>query len=426
MKKNLLFVMLMLVAVVTHAQYSFSGTVLTTTGAPVVGQTVYIHTDSLKWNSSMGPLVWITAVTNSSGAYTATLPSTTVSGHPLFATTSNCSGPWLQNSHTYAGVNITGSNFTRCVPPPAKTISGMVTIGSSAAVGAKVMLIEQYPDSNLSGLTTKLFAVDSAITNSSGNYTIATPTSAPHGGTMLVKAFLLSSHASYWSYLPTYYTSSAIWSGGTTVGITSSVTANIALISGTNPGGPGFIGGDVAVGANKTTAVGDPLPNRQIILTNGSGAAVAYTFSDANGKFSFSNVPYGTYQILGDVGGKTSTPLTFSVSAANPTVNNIYFEEKNQTFNAKLVPTGVGNVNANINAIVAYPNPAKDVVFVSGLDAIQGSKTVTLADVTGKQIYNHTFAANEAAAINVQSLNSGLYMMQVVTNEGTVNLKITK
>ena len=71
MKKQLLLVMAMVLSsVASFAQYSFSGTLLTTGGAPVSGQTVYIMTDSLSgWNGlTHGPGFMVTAVTTSTGA----------------------------------------------------------------------------------------------------------------------------------------------------------------------------------------------------------------------------------------------------------------------------------------------------------------------------------------------------------------------
>ena len=77
---------------------------------------------------------------------------------------------------------------------------------------------------------------------------------------------------------------------------------NISLIAGTNPGGPGFIGDSVLLGANKSAAVGDALDGRMLLLATSSGQAVAYTSSNASGQFSFPNLAYGTYDFRGCLG----------------------------------------------------------------------------------------------------------------------------
>lgn len=429
MRKNLLFIMAMMLSVVSYAQYTFSGTVLTSGGAPVAGQTVYVVTDSsIAWNpGTHGPFFWRSAVTDAFGAYTVTLPSTTNSGHPIWAYTANCSTgspATLSNYHTYAGVNIT-SNFTKCVPPPPAALSGTVTLGtgSTPAVGAKVMLIRKHPDSVMIGtswfFTWSLSAVDSAITNSTGGYSFTL--TSPRYDSLLVKAYLLPSHSSYSAFLPTYHSSSLVWTGATAISptVTTSVTANIALIGGTNPGGPGFISGSVLLGANKTTAVGDPLPNRLIILTDAANKPVAYTYSDNAGKFNFAGVPYGTYKIFGDVMGKTSTPLGFTINTSAPSVTTIVFEEKALTFNATM-PTGVSSVIGQQHGI--YPNPAKDAITITGLTA---DATVTIYDMTGRTLVQQAVSAGNNT-VNIATLATGNYVVKLATAQETTTIKLTK
>lgn len=431
MKKNLLFVLAMILSVVSYAQYTFSGTVLTTGGAPVVGQTVYVTTDSgVSWNPSIhGAYIWLSTVTNSSGAYSVTLPSTTMSGHPIWAHTANCSTGTpltLSNFHTYAGVNITTSNFTKCVPPPPAAISGIVTLGtgSAPAVGAKVMLIKKHPDSVQIGsvwyFTWTLSAIDSAITTSTGGYSFTLP--SPRYDSMLVKAYLPTGHSSYSGYLPTYHTSSLLWSGATAIAptVTTSVTANIALIAGTNPGGAGFVGGNVILGANKSTAVGDPVPNRLIILTDGANKAIAYTYSDNNGRFNFAGVPFGSYKIFGDVLGKTSTPLSFTLSTGYPTANMITFEEKVMSFNAKMPPLSIANAIGQQNGI--YPNPAKNVITITGLTE---TAAVTICDMTGRTLIAQAVNADNNT-VNIAALATGNYVVKLATAQETTTMKLTK
>ncbi|MBS1771398.1 MAG: T9SS type A sorting domain-containing protein [Bacteroidetes bacterium] len=422
MKKQVLLLLLLLQTFAGYSQYTFSGTVKTTTGASVANQAVYVRTDTTKWTSGMGAKFSLVDSTDTAGFYSVTLPSTTDSLHPIIASTENCTGPVLQNNHTYAKVNIT-SNFTKCVLP-GKTISGVILIGGLGASNAKVLLLDKIIDS-ITGQTVVL-AIDSAIANSSGNYSINTPASVPKNGVLIVRAFLQSSHPNYSSYFPTYYPTSVIWSGAAAISATTSVTANISLVAGTNPSGSASVSGDVVVGANKTTAVGDPVPGREIILALPSGAAVAYTYSDGSGKFQFPSLPYGTYQILGDVGGKTSTPLLFTLTSNVRVVNTIRFEDKSTTFNPTLFPLSVNNITGQLQAVTAYPNPANDMLYLSGLDAIQGSKQVRITDMAGRLLSTHSFAANEAAGIDVQALGKGMYLLHIATEEGNTTLKFSK
>jgi hypothetical protein len=196
------------------------------------------------------------------------------------------------------------------------------------------------------------------------------------------------------------------------------------MAAGTNPGGPGFIGGSVLVGANKSTAVGDPL-SRILLLTTMSGQPVAYTYSDASGHFQFSGIALGTYQIFGDAWGKTNPALTVTLSAAKPSVSDVVFEENNKTFKGH-----IGNLNAGttiaLNAVAAYPNPVTDHVQLSGLNAISGSKTVVLTDITGAVIARQTVEYGSPASISTGTLAAGIYMLQLQTSEGSASFKIVK
>jgi hypothetical protein len=284
-------------------------------------------------------------------------------------------------------------------------------------------MIRKHPDSVLIGsswfFTWTLTAVDSAVTTSTGGYSFTVTPGNPDS--ILIKAYLPSSHSSYSSYLPTYHTSSLLWSGATAIpgGITSSVTANIALIGGTNPGGPGFVGGYVLLGANKTTGVGDPVPNRLIILTDGGNNPVAYTYSDNTGKFSFPSLAYGAYKIFGDVMGKSSTPLNLTLNTTAPSNTAIVFEDKALTFNAKSTTSVAGVLGAQ-NGI--YPNPAKNTITITGLTE---AAAVTIYDMTGRTLISQTVNP-DYNTVNIATLSTGNYVVKLATATEATTMKLTK
>ena len=127
-----------------------------------------------------------------------------------------------------------------------------------------------------------------------------------------VKAALTAGSVDYANYLPTYYTNSLKSVGATPVyvGPNGASAININLTPGTNPGGPGFVGGYVSQGAglvlqqgagnNVTRGVGDALAGVQINLVTSADAAVAYTFTDVNGHYQFTNLAYGSYKIYAE------------------------------------------------------------------------------------------------------------------------------
>jgi hypothetical protein len=196
------------------------------------------------------------------------------------------------------------------------------------------------------------------------------------------------------------------------------------MTAGTNPGGPGVIGGSVLVGANKSTAVGDPLSSRLLLLTDNAGLPVAYTYSDASGQFQFPNLAYGTYKIFGDAWGKTNPALTVTISAAKPSITDVVFEENNKTFKGHI--GGLNVSGAALSGVAVYPNPVTDHVQFSGLSSIGGAKTIVLSDVTGAVVSRLVVEQNGNASISTAALPAGIYMLQLQTTEGSASYKIVK
>lgn len=414
MKKILLSALLLCSVTIGAVAATLSGTVFsTTTCSPVSGAKVVVYDSLFTWVDS--------AVTNSSGVYTITIPASLPSPKGLISRTTACGSNFYDNPY-YTGSNLSYNLF---VCGYHKSISGTLKLGGTSAGGpARVYLIRR--DVVPVTFDTVLTAVDSVTTsNPYFNMRFAcVPT-----GTFLLKAALLPAHPSYSNFLPSYHDSALNWSGGTVLSaaqLSGTANTNLNLRSGVNPGGPGFIGGSVAVGANKTSAVGDPLSRRMLILENSTtNKPVAYTYSDASGKFNFPNLAYGTYRIFGDAPGKTNPALTLTISATKQGYSNVLFEENNKTFKGTLNALSVSGSTA-LEGLSVYPNPVSDFVQINGIDAISGSKTIVLTDVTGAVISRQVTAQGRVAPIAMSALPGGIYILQVQTEAGSASFRIAK
>jgi hypothetical protein len=392
---------------------TLSGTVTVgaPTIAPIVGQKVYVIDSFNTYRDS--------AVTNSLGQYSFTLPGSFTNPTYLFVSSPAC-GSMNTQFAMYTGSNVT-TNFTLCNTFPI--LRGTVSLGSTTNIGlATVYLIRKQYDPSI--MDTTLTAIDSIITATSGGAFAKAYASIPTG-TLLMKAALQSTHPSYSSFLPTYDTNATTWSSARVLsGLHFMFSTTINMTAGVNPGGPGFIGGSVLVGANKSTGVGDPLSSRILLLTNNAGQPVAYTYSNASGQFQFPNLAYGTYKLSGDAWGKTNPPLTITISASNPSVPDVVFEENNKTFKGH-----IGSLNVSgpaLSGLSVYPNPVTDYLQLKGLSSIGGAKTIVLSDVTGAVISRQTVEQNGNAGISTAALPAGTYLLQVLTTEGNATYKIVK
>ena len=87
------------------------------------------------------------------------------------------------------------------------------------------------------------------------------------------------------------------------------------------------------------------------------------------------------------------------------------------------VPASITDAEVN-NSLKIYPNPTKETLNVS-FDAVVGAE-VSLSDITGFKVYSTTASAgSNTITVNTSALSSGLYILNVGTENGSVARKVT-
>lgn len=421
MNKFLLLIFLLMAGNFAKAQYVVSGMVLNTSGTPLANKQVFVRADTTV-NPKWFPSFYLQNSTDTNGMYTITMPSTVATGMQVVVSIVNCNSVTLTKTYVYNGSNIT-SNFTLCISP-APTITGQVSMGngSTRAPNAKLQLITKYLDTII-GATSyyKLQPIDSVVASSNGNFAFSYP--ANTSADLLLRASFQSFSGHYSKYAPTYYNNVTYWPNATALPPNTSSTPSIIMKPVSNPGGPGSVSGFVVVGAGKSTAVGDPVPNRLIILADSNDNVIGFTLSANDGTFGFYGVPYGNYKIYGDVFSKTSTPLYFTISAQYPNAAFITFEDKSRTFNAKM-PTVNVQAAAARPMLKIYPNPAKDKLTI---DATDKDYSAAIYDVTGRCVMsNIQLRTGFIHEINISTLQQGYYVLQLSYMGSTTSHKFSK
>ncbi|MFN7313978.1 MAG: choice-of-anchor I family protein [Bacteroidota bacterium] len=97
----------------------------------------------------------------------------------------------------------------------------------------------------------------------------------------------------------------------------------------------------------------------------------------------------------------------------------------NQVFNIYIkrnISTGINEQLIN-NAILVYPNPANEFLFIQSLNKNEISE-VTLFDLSGKKIYVNKTLPDGTLTISVAELSEGLYTICIENKQGTVYKKI--
>lgn len=110
--------------------------------------------------------------------------------------------------------------------------------------------------------------------------------------------------------------------------------------------------------------------------------------------------------------GYTSAWCRFKVKA----VDNVYFDLNDKWFGIKSAPTSVSQVE--VNPIQLFPNPASQTVQVTGNFELSDNYSIT--DVQGRIILSGNMGSTNQT-IDIQTLDAGVYMFQVIKKDGKVS-----
>ncbi|MCC2591590.1 T9SS type A sorting domain-containing protein [Chryseobacterium sp. MFBS3-17] len=73
-------------------------------------------------------------------------------------------------------------------------------------------------------------------------------------------------------------------------------------------------------------------------------------------------------------------------------------------------------------ALVAYPNPTKDVILLKAKDSSVRIKSVSFFSILGMQVASYSVNSN-AAEINLEKLRPGKYLMRYTLSDNTQKIK---
>ncbi|HLP19624.1 MAG TPA: PKD domain-containing protein, partial [Chitinophagales bacterium] len=312
-------------------------------------------------------------------------------------------------------------------PPPVPTYSifGKVHKGSINACASTVYLIREETPGFLS-LVDTYNTIDSGGIGCLGDYYFRADE-----GVYYVKAALLPTDVDYASYLPTYYGNELNWANATPVSLyTDQYNIDINLTAGVNPGGPGFVGGWVSQGAglaignnNESRSEGDPLPGIQINLLTVNDVPVASTYTDAMGRYTFSNLALGTYKVYAEEINKVPYPLNVTLTANNPSQDNV-----NVSVNSNSAVTGVDNLrDIYIDGIL--PNPVLDKAIVSVSLNEAAAMLLTLTDLTGRRLQSRSLnlhTGTNQVIVDLSNEPSGVYHLALTNGADKKILKLVK
>ena len=113
--------------------------------------------------------------------------------------------------------------------------------------------------------------------------------------------------------------------------------------------------------------------------------------------------------------GNSSTAKNYTYTDANITalgVPAVYYRLQEVDEDGAVSYSDIVSIKMNgASAFSVYPNPAKDIVTVQGLDAFV-NPTISVVDISGKTI-TQTSVSGSSYQLNVQGLAAGSYFIRV-------------
>jgi PKD repeat protein len=301
---------------------------------------------------------------------------------------------------------------------PVNAIRGNIYRDSLSAVSYdsfKVWLIVH--DSVANTLT----AVDSLLATGyiSASYTFPNKPA----GAYLVKAAILNLNPGSLGPVPTYHYSSLYWNtatviyhnGGNTIG------KHVNMQQGIVPSGPGFIGGNISMGAGKGTGTG--VAGLLVFARDNNDQLVSAVYTDANGDFSFEHLPLGSYTIYPEEMNYSTTPSAqITIASGNLTETEINFEQTDSEIKPTAGTTGIA-ASIREDLLKVYPNPITDALFIDNKSGEYNE--VSIVNTVGQTVH-HTAIRKGINRITASGLAQGIYFLIITGKDHKDWIKITK
>ena len=223
----------------------------------------------------------------------------------------------------------------------------------------------------------------------------------------------------YRHYLPTYIDSATTWRNARFLPATCGVQ-NLypKLIKGLNTFGNATITGTVVEGQLKA---GDPLVDVFVMLADELGNPLEATVSDSNGRFNFTSLAPGRYNLYGEVVGKGSIPLQLDVVEGKVLAKTKITVDKDVVI-AELDTVVSVIAVAGDEGYRIYPNPARSHVYVESVSH-EAIDEVGVVDMQGRVLLVDK-PQSFRAQLDVQAMPKGVYLLRVLSNGKVSNTRL--
>lgn len=229
-------------------------------------------------------------------------------------------------------------------------------------------------------------------------------------------------------YVPTYGYNTTSWESAVVYEAgegTSAIPLEISMISITNLLGDGTIEGTVTSQNITTTKQnsgprdGSPVEGANIILVH-SEVPVGQIFTDDEGNYKFTNLPFGEYDVILEIPGQARKVVKITLSAENPNVTGVLFESEELT--------GTHNISA-LSSLTLSPNPTSNTLVIDTYFEETRDVVYSIIDINGKTLEASEFKANKGEntlQLDVTSMQAGVYNLVLQSNDELIAKRFIK
>jgi plastocyanin len=293
-------------------------------------------------------------------------------------------------NQTYSYTVTTAGTYNYVCTPHA----GMGMVGSFIATAAANTLTVTPSNQNVNANagSTSFTVVSNTTWNSSCNQSWCTVTASGTGNGTITANYTMNSSTS--SRVATI-TVSASGVSNQVVTVTQAGAAETLLVTPPSQGVSASSGTtDFSVTSNSSWTASSDLPWCTVTSSgSGNGTLVANYSENTTNSLRTATI---TVTVAG------LTPITVQVIQDGSTV---------------------GIPESNLSSVRIFPNPAKDVIKISLENGFNNTR-ISLIDLTGKIIFDHSFAGTNEVTLNVGDLTRGYYFVKIFSNNETITRRV--
>jgi hypothetical protein len=180
---------------------------------------------------------------------------------------------------------------------------------------------------------------------------------------------------------------------------------------------------------NLATFIGSPINQFSVTGVTFTPAAPGLTYACGNGTCTYNGGDFGCANLSGTFTSTGTYDIEIAITA-KVTVTIFPFPPTQidvpTTFTGyKVVVGSAGMIEAIINPIEVYPNPASDKITINGLNSAMKISAVKITNMEGKVI--KTVDVNSPSMeVSLNGVDNGIYFVVVEHSNGTETVKFVK